>query len=100
MSDVDLTSKAVAYCPQCGAPSQGGQFCQDCGARFSATSECPKCGASIEGKVTFCPECGEKSGLLAGDATLLANYWPTWMRTILARKPTRRQSIWEIKFAR
>ena len=62
VSNVDLTSKAVAYCPQCGARSQGGKFCQECGTRFSASTECPKCGTSIEGQSKFCPECGEKFG--------------------------------------
>ena len=60
ISDVDVTLKAVAFCPQCGARSQGGKFCQECGTRFSATSACPKCGTNIEGKVKFCPGCGEK----------------------------------------
>jgi len=62
VADVDLTSKAVAYCPKCGARSQGGKFCQDCGAPFSATKDCPKCGTKIEGQPKFCPECGEKFG--------------------------------------
>ena len=60
VSGVDMTSKAVAYCPQCGARSQGGKFCPECGAKFSASTECPKCGTSVEGQVKFCPECGEK----------------------------------------
>jgi hypothetical protein len=62
VADVDLTSKAVAFCPQCGARSQGGKFCPECGARFSVAVECPKCGTSVEGKPKFCPECGERLG--------------------------------------
>jgi membrane protease subunit (stomatin/prohibitin family) len=60
VSDVDMTSKAVAYCPQCGAKAQGGKFCPECGAKFSQSTECPKCGTAIEGQSKFCPECGEK----------------------------------------
>jgi hypothetical protein len=63
VSNVDVTSKAVAYCPQCGARSGGGKFCQECGARFAVTVACSKCGASIEGQPKFCPECGEKFAL-------------------------------------
>jgi len=57
---VDMTSKAVAHCPQCGAAAQGGKFCPECGAKFSQVTNCSKCGSSIEGQVKFCPECGEK----------------------------------------
>jgi hypothetical protein len=60
VSGVDMTSKAVAYCPQCNAPAQGGKFCPECGAKFSQVTDCPKCGTSIEGQVKFCPECGER----------------------------------------
>jgi hypothetical protein len=56
----NVDTKAVAYCPQCGAKSLGGKFCQECGARFSTTVTCSKCGKSIEGQPKFCPECGEK----------------------------------------
>ena len=60
VANVDMASKAVAYCPQCGAATQGGKFCPECGARLSQAKDCPKCGTAIEGAVKFCPECGEK----------------------------------------
>jgi hypothetical protein len=62
VSGVDMTSKAVAYCPKCGAKAQGGKFCAECGAKFSVSTECPKCGTAVEGGAKFCPECGEKVG--------------------------------------
>jgi hypothetical protein len=62
VGEIDMTSKTVAYCPECGAKSQGGKFCPECGAKFFSSIECPKCGTRIEGKVKFCPECGEKTG--------------------------------------
>ena len=59
-SGVDMTSKAVAYCPQCGARTQGGKFCPECGAKVAAKTECAKCGTAIEGQPKFCPECGDR----------------------------------------
>jgi hypothetical protein len=58
--NMDMTSTAVTYCPQCGARSHGGKFCQECGAPFLPTIDCPKCGTSIDGQPKFCPKCGEK----------------------------------------
>lgn len=62
VKDVDMTTKAVAYCPQCGAKTQGAKFCPGCGAKLSVSTDCPKCGAKIEAGAKFCPECGQKTG--------------------------------------
>ncbi len=57
---LDMTTEAVAFCPQCGAKTQGSKFCPECGAKLRAKSECPKCGAEVEAGAKFCPECGNR----------------------------------------
>lgn len=59
---VDMKSKAVAFCPECGAKAQGGKFCVECGARLAIAVECPQCGSSVKAGALFCPECGQKLG--------------------------------------
>lgn len=58
--NLDMTTEAVAFCPQCGAKTQGSKFCPECGAKLRAKSECPKCGAEVEAGSKFCPECGAR----------------------------------------
>ena len=57
---LDMTTEAVAFCPQCGAKTQASKFCPECGAKLRARSECPKCGAEVEAGSKFCPECGNR----------------------------------------
>jgi len=59
-ADVDMISKAVASCPQCGAKTQGAKFCSDCGARLAPVTECTRCGAALKEGAKFCAECGQK----------------------------------------
>ncbi len=58
--DLDMTTEAVAFCPQCGAKTQASKFCPECGAKLRAKAECPKCGTEVEAGTKFCPECGNK----------------------------------------
>ena len=58
--DLDLTSEAVAYCPECGAHTQGGKFCPECGKSLRTKNECSKCGTKFDAGTKFCPECGNK----------------------------------------
>ena len=59
-ADVDMTAKAVAFCPQCGAKTQGAKFCSSCGARLAPATECSRCGAKLKEGAKFCAECGQK----------------------------------------
>ena len=58
--NIDMTTEAVAFCPQCGAKTQASKFCPECGAKLRAKSECPKCGTEVEAGTKFCPECGHR----------------------------------------
>jgi hypothetical protein len=58
--DIQLTTEAVAYCPECGAHTQGAKFCPSCGKSLRPKNECVKCGATFELGSKFCPECGNK----------------------------------------
>jgi membrane protease subunit (stomatin/prohibitin family) len=58
--DVDLSAKAAAACPACGAASDGGKFCSECGARLVPDDACPSCKKKIKPGSKFCPECGKK----------------------------------------
>jgi membrane protease subunit (stomatin/prohibitin family) len=58
--DVDVTSEAVALCPDCGARTQGAKFCPECGKPLRPKGECPRCGTKLEAGAKFCPECGQK----------------------------------------
>jgi len=60
--DIDVTSEAVALCPNCGARTQGAKFCPECGRPLRPKNECPRCGTKIEAGSKFCPECGQKVG--------------------------------------
>lgn len=57
---LDMSREVVAYCPECGAKTQGSKFCPECGVQLRAKSACPKCGAECEAGTKFCPECGAK----------------------------------------
>jgi len=58
--DIDVTSEAVAFCPSCGAHTQGAKFCPECGKALRPKNECAKCGTRFEAGTRFCPECGNK----------------------------------------
>jgi hypothetical protein len=58
---LDLAQDVVAYCPECGAKTQGGKFCPECGAKLSAKTKCSECGAEYAPGAKFCPECGAKT---------------------------------------
>jgi len=58
--NLDLTSEAVATCPNCGAKTQGAKFCPECGKPLRPKGECPRCGTKVEAGTKFCPECGQK----------------------------------------
>lgn len=58
--DLDLTSEAVALCPNCGARTQGAKFCPECGKPLRPKNECSRCGTKFEAGTKFCPECGQK----------------------------------------
>jgi len=58
--DIEVTTEAVAFCPECGARTQGGKFCPACGKALRPKNECSKCGAKFELGSKFCPECGNK----------------------------------------
>jgi len=60
VKNVDMTTEAVAFCPQCGAKTQASKFCPECGAKLRAKNACPKCGAEAEAGSKFCPECGTR----------------------------------------
>ena len=60
--DLDLVSDAVAFCPACGAHTQGAKFCPECGKPLRPKNECSKCGKKFEAGTKFCPECGNKVG--------------------------------------
>ena len=61
LKGIDVTSKATAACPSCGAPVKGGgKFCPSCGARLQPEAKCGKCGAAFQPGARFCPECGGK----------------------------------------
>ena len=58
--DIDVTTEAVALCPNCGARTEGAKFCPECGKPLRAKNECPRCGTKVEAGSKFCPECGQK----------------------------------------
>jgi membrane protease subunit (stomatin/prohibitin family) len=55
---LDLTSEAIALCPDCGAKTHGAKFCPECGRSLKPNYECGKCGTKIDAQTKFCPECG------------------------------------------
>ncbi|HWQ55043.1 MAG TPA: zinc ribbon domain-containing protein [Bryobacteraceae bacterium] len=55
---LDLKREMVAYCPECGAKTQGGKFCPVCGNKLNAKTACPQCDTEVEAGTKFCPECG------------------------------------------
>jgi hypothetical protein len=60
---LNVTQKAVAICPHCGAEGQGGKFCQECGQPLTpAKTQCAKCGAEMSAGQRFCAECGAPAG--------------------------------------
>ena len=61
LQGVDVTGKATATCPSCGAAVKGGKFCPACGAKFHEEAKCGKCGAAYQPGAKFCPECGAKT---------------------------------------
>ena len=58
---LDMETEVVAFCPECGAKTQGAKFCPGCGFKLRAKNECPKCGFECEAGTKFCPECGTKT---------------------------------------
>lgn len=60
-NDLDLATRAIAKCPQCGADPGGGKFCQDCGASVAPKKFCGNCGAEAKAAAKFCAECGSPS---------------------------------------
>ncbi len=58
--NLDLKRHMTAYCPECGAKTQGAKFCPECGARLNAKATCPHCETEVEAGTRFCPECGGK----------------------------------------
>ncbi|HUE11914.1 MAG TPA: zinc ribbon domain-containing protein [Steroidobacteraceae bacterium] len=60
--NVQLTSEAIASCPDCGAHTQGAKFCPSCGKSLRGKNECAKCGTKFDLGSKFCPECGGKAG--------------------------------------
>lgn len=58
--NLDMKREVVAYCPECGAKTQGAKFCPSCGKKLAAKVECPRCGTEAEAGTKFCPECGGK----------------------------------------
>jgi hypothetical protein len=57
-SHLDIKKEVVAYCPDCGAKTQGSKFCPECGKKLHAKTACGKCGHEAEAGTKFCPECG------------------------------------------
>lgn len=58
---IDLTAKATAVCPSCGADAKGGKFCQECGGSLAPNTACPRCGTEMAAGAKFCPECGQSA---------------------------------------
>jgi|GEM_PF-5842483 len=69
--DVDVTTPAAVFRPQCGAK---GKFCNQCSARLAANLKCRGCGGELEPGSRFCAESGTSS------------------RCIDRRRPTSRQT--------
>jgi hypothetical protein len=58
---MDVGTRAVVTCPDCGARSDGGKFCSSCGTSLAPKVKCTGCGH--EGNrigALFCAECGGK----------------------------------------
>jgi hypothetical protein len=55
--NIDVTTPAAVFCPQCGAKAKG-KFCNQCGARLAANLKCRGCGRELEPGSRFCAECG------------------------------------------
>ena len=62
VADVNMQNFAVAFCPECGAKTQGSKFCPACGHKLQVKTGCPGCGEQYEAGAKFCPECGHKVG--------------------------------------
>ena len=58
---IDLEADAVAFCPKCGARTNG-KFCSECGTTLAPKAKCPKCSAEVQAGAKFCPECGNPMG--------------------------------------
>ena len=58
--DVDVATRAVVECGQCGAKIKGAKFCPECGAPTAKKVFCSNCGTEETGGAKFCSECGEK----------------------------------------
>jgi hypothetical protein len=59
---LDMEREVTAYCPECGAKTQGAKFCPSCGKPLRAKAECSRCGTEAEVGTKFCPECGNRLG--------------------------------------
>lgn len=58
---LDKASTPTSKCSKCGANVPiASKFCPECGEKMGvvATSKCPKCGKAISANAKFCPECG------------------------------------------
>jgi hypothetical protein len=57
--NLDLTTRAVVACPDCGSRVDGGKFCSSCGASLVPKTRCPGCGhTGNKVGAMFCAECG------------------------------------------
>lgn len=61
-ADLNMKQEVVAFCPECGAKTQGAKFCPACGHKLNAKTACPRCDTAVEAGTKFCPECGMKMG--------------------------------------